>query len=180
MVDRARLAHIVSREAIFLVLSLAVAVVFLNHQILYLNGGTPTRFPLLAYAISTILVYGFVRGIVFVGAMRMPRVAADPSRCPECGQPLEHWRTTDGRHPRQSPPQAARVARPIPVGPPAQPSPTVTTSGDPIPGIGPVVNPAVEAQLLRELADSVRQWAIAPPPASGAHQRPPSRLREAR
>ena len=179
MVDRVRLAHIVIREAIFLVLSLAAAVVFLHHQILYLGGETLTPLPALAYGISTILAYGFIRVFVFVGGMRAPRGSGDPATCPECGRPLEDGTLLGAQSHRPSPPRAVRVVRPIPVGPSAQRSRSVTLSRGPIPGIGSVVNPAVEAQLLRELADAVRSWAADAIPASGTDQRSPPKLGEA-
>src|SRR3972149_3294070 len=113
-VHHARLAHIVLREASFVSLSVLGAILFLNHQILYMTGEKPSSLSWLAYAASTAVIYGFVRGIFFVGGMRVPHVAEDPSVCPECGQPLADGTPLAPQPAGMRSPHAAHAARPTP------------------------------------------------------------------
>jgi len=156
MVQRLRLAHIALREGSFVSLSVLGAILFLNHQILYMAGDGPSSLSWQAYAASTVVIYGFLRGIFFVGGMRVPRVGARPDVCPECGQPLEggtplrHSRG-DVRTPSQTPhstPPGLRVAllRPILIPAPSRPR---AEEG---------INARLDSLLLQKLARS--------PPAS--------------
>ncbi|MGI0149377.1 MAG: hypothetical protein ACREDF_07595 [Thermoplasmata archaeon] len=149
MVQRARLVHIALREGSFLSLSVVGAILFLNHQILYMAGDGPSVLPWSAYVASTAVIYAFVRGMFFVGEMRVPRAGQDPSVCPECGQPLADGtplalRPTAGPlpHPSHAARPASvtahiRLARPIVLPPP------------PLASVEDVVNPSLEALLQR-------------------------------
>jgi hypothetical protein len=169
MVHRARLAHIAVREGSFVSLSVLGAILFLNHQILYMTGERPSSLSWLAYAASTAVIYGFVRGIFLVGALRVPRVAQDPSVCPECGQLLADGTPLASRLAATEAPLAVRPARPSAAGtqvrlarPIVTPNPTVSTMED-------VLNPSLDELLLKILAQNppARPFANSAAPRQG-------------
>lgn len=89
-----REARIFGRELLFLVLSAAGAWLFLNHE--FLRGVNPPPYDFSQYVVSTVVIYLFLRVIVLVADMRVPRVHAELVRCPECGQWLDDP-TAEGR-----------------------------------------------------------------------------------
>lgn len=150
MADRGRFAYVALREALFLFLSLSGAVLFLNHQILYLSGDRPSSLPWPAYALSTILIYAFVRGIVLAGTMYVPPRVPDPTVCPECGRPFEDGTPVGARWLRAAPASPTETSQPHPVSatvPIARPIPTRTAAIQ-----GEVINPRLDFLLMQGLS----------------------------
>ncbi|HKZ64366.1 MAG TPA: hypothetical protein VJ400_07985 [Thermoplasmata archaeon] len=87
MIDRVVVARAALREATLVVLSVAGAVLFLNHQVLYFDGSPPSSAGWTAYAVSTLAIYLFVRTVVLV-AGGPPSRPLTQGRCPQCGYPL--------------------------------------------------------------------------------------------
>ena len=105
--NESRLAHVALREALLLGILALASVLFINHGILYLTGDVAPRSTRPeSYALVTVVLYVFVRGIDLVLRVRAPRVKADLVLCPECGQDL-----ADGT------PKAAQVDRTEPLTP---------------------------------------------------------------
>jgi len=165
MVHHARLAHIVLREASFVSLSVLGAILFLNHQILYMTGEKPSSLSWLAYAASTAVIYGFVRGIFFVGGMRVPHVAEDPSVCPECGQPLADGTPLAPQPAGMRSPHAAHAARPTPTAFRVRLAQPIVSSTPSVPIPDDFVNQSLD-MLLRRLTDN-------PPAPTFASPAPP-------
>lgn len=87
--SRIRLVQQTMREALFVAIAAAGSWLFLNHELLYLRDGfrLATR-PVEAYLITTLVTYLFIRSVVALASIRVPRPHAGPGVCPECGQPL--------------------------------------------------------------------------------------------
>ena len=81
-----RAARFVARELYLVALCGAGAWLFLNHKVLYLDSRPLDPFPWEAYALSTALLYLFLRAIVLVAGLRVPSASGEV--CPECGRPL--------------------------------------------------------------------------------------------
>ena len=68
---------------------------FINHEILYLNGPFAlSRAPIESYFLATIVIYLFLRMLIIAAEMRPTR--AGSLLCPECGQRLDGL-TVEGR-----------------------------------------------------------------------------------
>lgn len=77
------------REALYVAIAVAASWLFLNHEILYLREGFRlATLPIQAYLITTVVTYLFIRSVVTLASIPVPRPHADPGVCPECGQPL--------------------------------------------------------------------------------------------
>jgi len=70
---------------------------FINHEILYLNGPFAlSRAPIESYFLATIVIYLFLRMLIIAAEMRPTRAGAGSLLCPECGQRLDGL-TVEGR-----------------------------------------------------------------------------------
>src|SRR3990172_8822058 len=108
MIDRVVVARTALREATLVVLSVAGAVLFLNHQVLYFDGSPLSSAGWTAYAVSTLAIYVFVRTVVLV-AGEPPSRPITQGRCPQCGYPLGEA-TPRGAPPTSAPsPPGARL-----------------------------------------------------------------------
>jgi hypothetical protein len=172
MAQRSRLAHIAVREASFLSLSILGAILFLNHQILYMTGEKPSALSWTAYVASTVVIYGFVRGIFFAGEMRVPRAGEDPSVCPECGQPLADGTPFVTRMaPRETPHEAH--SRPAVGVPQVRLLRPIVSSAPPLPVGEDVVNPSLESILQRLTENPPTRFVNSGPSGSGGIPAPP-------
>src|SRR5207302_9254174 len=75
------------RELLLLVIAVAAAFVFINHDNLYLNH--PFRLAdarIESYLLASVVIYLFLRVAIIALEMRPPRPADGLLRCPECGQ----------------------------------------------------------------------------------------------
>lgn len=79
--------RLASREALFLVLAILVAWLFVNYEML-LGLPTPST-DISVYVVSTVVIYLFLRAIGLVAERRALRVQAGLVSCPECGQWLD-------------------------------------------------------------------------------------------
>jgi|RifCSP13_1_1023834.scaffolds.fasta_scaffold15165_2 hypothetical protein len=152
MVHGVRFVHIALRETSFLALSGLGAILFLNHQILYMTGDKPSSLSWLAYAASTAVIYAFIRGMFYVGGMRVPRTSEDPSVCPECGQPLADGTPATASMRKGGSPLPGSQARPTATAlRVALARPIISSASAPIPE--DVVNPSLD-MLLQRLIDN--------------------------
>ena len=154
MVQRARLVHIALREGSFLSLSVVGAILFLNHQILYMAGDGPSVLPWSAYVASTAVIYAFVRGMFFVGEMRVPRAGQDPSVCPECGQPLADGTPFALRPTTVPPPHPSHAARPASVTAHIRLARPIVPPPPPLASVEDVANPSLD-DLLHRLTENL-------------------------
>lgn len=148
MVDGTRLAHIAVREGLFIVLSATGAVLFLNHDVFYLEPRRMISFPVQAYAIVTLAILGFVRALAIVAGMRAPRTGE--WQCPECGHWIEDRSHSAQPNPRPSPARrelpGPALARALPVARPPLASLSLLSLSSPI----AVVNPPVDSGSIGE------------------------------
>src|SRR5205823_3534447 len=82
-----RSSRYVLRELLLLVIAVAAAFVFINHDNLYLNH--PFRLAdarIESYLLASVVIYLFLRVAIIALEMRPPRPADGLLRCPECGQ----------------------------------------------------------------------------------------------
>jgi hypothetical protein len=153
MIDRERLIDIAFREGLLLVLSVLGATLFLNHQVLYMDGTRPGPVGWPAYAVSTLVIYGFAHAVSFVVGVRTGTASEGEGVCPECGQPLRAQPAGDVASPRHRPHVAPLIARPIPASPMAQ----LLPSWSPVNPPAPVIDDVVEALLLRVMMGTPRK-----------------------
>ncbi|HEY5538105.1 MAG TPA: hypothetical protein VIL58_01025 [Thermoplasmata archaeon] len=116
------------RELLFLSIAALGSWLFLNHQLLYLDGFQPSAVPVTAFLLATVVIYTFLRAITLVASIRPPAVRDGVAVCPECGQPLEDGTPTgvfapdaEVHHPSPRPVRAppatalgANLVRPVP------------------------------------------------------------------
>ena len=91
-----RSSRYVLREFLLLVIAVAAAFVFINHDNLYLNH--PFRLAdarIESYLLASVVIYLFLRVAIIALEMRPPRPADGLLRCPECGQWID-VRSADG------------------------------------------------------------------------------------
>jgi len=84
------------RELLLLVIAVAAAFVFINHDNLYLNH--PFRLAdarIESYLLASVVIYLFLRVAIIALEMRPPRPADGLLRCPECGEWID-VRSADG------------------------------------------------------------------------------------
>jgi len=85
-----RVIFVTVREILLVALAALAAVLFLNHQVLYLDGDfEPYGGPLLAYVLATLVIWMFLRAVLFAATMRPTRIRGGVEVCPECGQVLD-------------------------------------------------------------------------------------------
>ena len=78
------------RELLLLTVCGAGAWLFFHHDLLYTaDRFRPTSIPVGAFLLTTLLLYLFIRVIIFVAGLRVPRVRDGVEVCPECGQPID-------------------------------------------------------------------------------------------
>ena len=85
-----RSSRYVLRELLLLVIAVAAAFVFINHDNLYLNH--PFRLAdarIESYLLASVVIYLFLRVAIIALEMRPPRPADGLLRCPECGVRVE-------------------------------------------------------------------------------------------
>ncbi len=169
MIDRERLTDIAFHEGLLLVLSLLGATLFLNHQVLYMDGTRPGPVGWPAYAASTLVLYGFAHAVSFVASVRPGTAQEGEGVCPECGQPLRAEPSGDIGSPRHRPHVAPRIALPIPASPMAQPLPSLSFVNPP----APVIDDVVEALLLRVMMGTPRKPSASTNASSSSELPPP-------
>ncbi len=96
-------------------LSAAGAWLFLNHAVLYLDGGPLPAVPRESYLLTTAALYLFLRSLSLVAGTRDARAAA---RCPACGALVPAGASAEGAPPaavresaRAAPARGPRIAR---------------------------------------------------------------------
>jgi len=165
MVNGVRFVHIALRETSFLALSGLGAILFLNHQILYMTGDKPSSLSWLAYAASTAVIYAFIRGMFYVGGMRVSRKSEDPSVCPECGQPLADGTPASASMRRGESPHPGSHARPTATALRVALARPIISSAPAAPIPEDVVNPSLD-RLLQRLIDNPPATMMESPEAS--------------
>ena len=92
---RTRERRSAARELAIVSLAGIASFLFINHEILYLNGPFAlSRAPIESYFLATIVIYLFLRMLIIAAEMRPTR--AGSLLCPECGQRLDGL-TVEGR-----------------------------------------------------------------------------------
>ena len=94
---RTRERRSAARELAIVSLAGIASFLFINHEILYLNGPFAlSRAPIESYFLATIVIYLFLRMLIIAAEMRPTRAGRGSLLCPECGQRLDGL-TVEGR-----------------------------------------------------------------------------------
>lgn len=106
-----RTANVLARETLFVLACALAAWLLLNHDLFYLRDGfRPAPLPAAAYALTFLVIYVFVRGLVVLAQWRNPQVRDGADICPECGRAIDDGTPTGAHVMHQGPAAVARRA----------------------------------------------------------------------